>query len=376
MQDGIFLIQKGGELLKLQAADYDTEDVLQALLAKYPELIPGEQINGTDPRRWLLIDREVGVPGEEKGGNRWALDHLFVDQDAIPTLIEIKRSSDTRIRREVVGQMLDYAANAVVYWPIEKIRSTFETRCAAEGAEPEEVLSGFLGSEETETFWEQLATNLGAGKVRLLFVADQIPDELKRIVEFLNEQMSPAEVLAVAIPQYVGEGLQTLVPQVIGKTAKGTDRKARRRTGGNKWDEDSFFDAITATRGPEEAGIARELLNWIGTLVSRIWWGEGSQTGSFVPVLEHGGKKHYPFSAWTSGKLEIPFSSHKAKPPFENETLRQELKERFDRIPSVEIPPDKIGANPGIPMEKLLTPDGLAAFKQAVVWYIEQVKRS
>ena len=28
-----------------------------------------------------------------------------------PTLVEVKRSSDTRIRREVVGQMLDYAAN-------------------------------------------------------------------------------------------------------------------------------------------------------------------------------------------------------------------------------------------------------------------------
>jgi hypothetical protein len=33
------------------------------------------------------------------------------DQNAVPTLVEVKRSSDTRIRREVVGQMLDYAAN-------------------------------------------------------------------------------------------------------------------------------------------------------------------------------------------------------------------------------------------------------------------------
>jgi 5-methylthioribose kinase len=40
--------------------------------------------------------------------------------------VEVKRSSDTRIRREVVGQMLDYAANAVVYWPLEMIRAKFE----------------------------------------------------------------------------------------------------------------------------------------------------------------------------------------------------------------------------------------------------------
>lgn len=65
----------------------------------------------------------MGIPGEEGGGERWSVDHLFLDQDAIPTLVEVKRSSDTRIRREVVGQMLDYAANAVVYWPAESIRA-------------------------------------------------------------------------------------------------------------------------------------------------------------------------------------------------------------------------------------------------------------
>jgi hypothetical protein len=44
----------------------------------------------------------------------------------VPTLIEVKRQSDTRLRREVVGQMLDYAANAVVYWRIDQLRAEFE----------------------------------------------------------------------------------------------------------------------------------------------------------------------------------------------------------------------------------------------------------
>ncbi len=47
----------------------------------------------------------------------------------------------------------------------------------------------------------------------MLFVADEIPFQLRRIVEFLNAQMSEAEVLAVIeVKQYVGQGLQTLVP--------------------------------------------------------------------------------------------------------------------------------------------------------------------
>jgi hypothetical protein len=58
------------------------------------------------------------VPDSETGGGRWALYRLFIDQDGIFTIVEEKRSTDTRIRREVIGQMQDYAANAVAYWPI------------------------------------------------------------------------------------------------------------------------------------------------------------------------------------------------------------------------------------------------------------------
>jgi hypothetical protein len=108
MSGGIFLIQSGGDLVEMKEQPYDTEAVLQELLAKYPNLLAGDQMDGTAPQRWLLISREMGVPSEEEGNDRWSLDHLFLDQDAIPTLIEVKRSSDTRIRREVVGQMLDY----------------------------------------------------------------------------------------------------------------------------------------------------------------------------------------------------------------------------------------------------------------------------
>lgn len=74
-----------------------------------------------------------------------------------------------------------------------------------------------------------MRTNLQAQRIRMVFVADEIPRELRRIVEFLNQQMDPAEVLAVEIRQYTGEGLKTLVPRVIGMTAEAEQRKARLR---------------------------------------------------------------------------------------------------------------------------------------------------
>src|SRR5213083_2649941 len=200
---GIFLIQQNGELLEMNEQAYDSEDLLQMLLAKYPSLLAGNQIDPKAPRKWLFIEREAGVPSAEDGGGRWSADHLFLDQDAIPTIVEVKRSTDTRIRREVVGQMLDYAANAVVYWPADRLRATFEAGCEAQSRGPDDVLAESLGEElDIEGFWENAQTNLQAGRVRLVFVADAIPAEVRRIIEFLNVQMSPAEVIGTKVRQY------------------------------------------------------------------------------------------------------------------------------------------------------------------------------
>ena len=103
----------------------------------------------------------MAVPAEEGGSGRWAIDHLFLDQDGVPTLVEVKRATDPGIRREVVGQMLDYAANAVVYWPVEDIRARYE----AVLPDRRELPAEFLGEDaEPDEFWQRVKTNLQAGR--------------------------------------------------------------------------------------------------------------------------------------------------------------------------------------------------------------------
>ena len=131
--DAIFL-RANGRLTSFDRAEFTSEDLLQQLLQLHPELLSGEQLRPGNPIRWLFIAREAGVPDGEGGGDRWSLDHLFLDQDATPTLIEVKRSSDTRIRREVVGQMLDYAANASFRWPRGRIREMAVRQHGSEAA--------------------------------------------------------------------------------------------------------------------------------------------------------------------------------------------------------------------------------------------------
>ncbi|NLE44457.1 MAG: hypothetical protein GX620_07025 [Chloroflexi bacterium] len=127
----IYLVGKSGDaLVELEETKYVRESVTQNYLAQYPHLLPGDQIDPENPRRWLLVARELGVPGDVAGGTRWSLDHLFLDQDGIPTFVECKRASDTRARREVIARMLDYAANGSEYWALDRLR-----QAAAERAE-------------------------------------------------------------------------------------------------------------------------------------------------------------------------------------------------------------------------------------------------
>jgi hypothetical protein len=107
MKDAIFLVRDDDKLPELKAEPYDSEELLQGLLESFPDLlVSGGSSTGTG-RRLLLVEREAAVPDQEEGAGRWSVDHLFVDEEGVPTLVEVKRSTDTRIRREVVGQMLD-----------------------------------------------------------------------------------------------------------------------------------------------------------------------------------------------------------------------------------------------------------------------------
>jgi len=258
--EGIYLIQEDGALLELTEQPYESEELLQRLLERYPSLLAGRQMSPAEPRRWALVTREAGMPSRLGGGAQWSADHVFLDQDAVPTIVEVKRSSDTRIRREVVGQMLDYAANAVVYWPVEAIQAAFERTCSERGEDPVQVIGELAGQEDSaEAFWARVKTNLQAGRVRMVFVADRIPPELQRIVEFLNEQMDPAEVLAIELRQFLGGGVKTLAPRVLGQTAA-----AERQKGTGSPASVPFAERMQHA-APEVHEAARLLDQWAST---------------------------------------------------------------------------------------------------------------
>jgi len=365
---GIFLKGKNDQLVEMVEQFYDSEDILQTLIEKHPNLLAGDQINEFEPRRWLLVSRELSIPVEQEAAGKYSVDHLLLDQDGIPTFVEVKRSSDTRIRREVIGQMLDYVANAVVYLKVDSIRAEFNQTCNQHRLDPDVELKGFLESPEVvDDFWNIVKTNLRAGKVRMLFVADEIPAELKRVVEFLNEQMDSAEVLAVEIKQYVGKGMQTLVPRVIGQTAAAERTKGVARAK-KQWDEESFFTELKVNCNDEAVQVARKLLDWSIEKVDRIWWGKGAVQGSFFPMISNCSF----ISVWTYGNIEFQFQHMRNWHPFDQPDKLQELVNKLNQISGISISNDQLSRRPSVPLSIFQEKDNMDMLLSIFEWVITE----
>ena len=262
-------VRTDGAMEVLEEQDFGSEDAIQRLIAEHPDLVGGGRIRPDEPRRWILVTREQGVAEESGAGDRWAVDHLLIDQDAVPTLVEVKRGSNSQVRREVVGQLLEYAAHARRSWDADDLRRAFEER----SDDPDAELAALLDEDEPDPdgFWQRVETNLRASNLRLLFVADRIPGELARVVEFLNEQTrGNIEVLAVEVKRYAGDASETFVPRVIGALPA---PPAKSGSGRKRLTRAALLDAI----GDHEHRAAAERLLDTGTRNgARISWGVGT----------------------------------------------------------------------------------------------------
>ena len=61
MKNTIFLQNENG-IVPLNETKYDTEDLFQELIENYPSILAGDQITPDNPRKWILISREMGIP--------------------------------------------------------------------------------------------------------------------------------------------------------------------------------------------------------------------------------------------------------------------------------------------------------------------------
>jgi len=353
-------LRQGTSFVPLREQSYEAETVLQELIAEHSEMLVGED---AEHGALLLVRREAGVTDQKDAGARWSLDHLYVDADGIPTLVEVKRSSDTRGRREVVAQMLDYAANAATSWNVDQLAAWLEEDSQRRGSNADEALRDAFGVEDPDAYWTTVRTNLAAERLRLIFVSDVIGPELARIIEFLNGQMADTTVLAIEVKQYVDEHhtQQTIVPRVVGQTQAARQAKAS-ATPRRRWDLDSLL-ARLADRDPREAHIARRLIDRLTERGDvRLWFGRGANESS--ANLGRTGDSKGLIAVYTTGTVEARFKYMTAIPPFNEAGRIEAFIDELNTIPGVSFPPGRFDW-PNCPLLGLVDDGSFELFVEA-----------
>ena len=320
---------------------------MQRLVAEYPEIIADRD------GALLLVKREQPI-GDGEGDGRWSLDHLFVTSEGVPVLVELKRAVDTRLRREVVGQMLDYAANATAYWKAGTIAESFAATAEAAGQNPEELLRAFLGEDgDPEAFWERVDDSFTAGRVKLVFVADTIPRELARIVEFLNEQMK-AEVRAVELNWFEGQGVKAFTPRIIGETQRALANKGGSRAVPPPVTREEWIEEKLTRHGEETAIAGQAFIKAVEDAggVAAV----AKLQGSIVAVFDLGKDTIYPMSLGENGSISLNLGWVHRRAPYTDETERQAL---YDRL-TVLVGPlstSNVSGFPGFAAALMLQPE-------------------
>jgi hypothetical protein len=339
----VYVMHQDGRTEPMTEIHCTNEDLeLQRTLEKTPGLVPGEQINPDAPRQWLIIKREMPVPDPNTGSGRWSIDFFVADQDAMPTFIECKRFSSTQSRREVIGQMLEYAANGHYYWSKDEMRDYAEDFAKRQGLEIEDEFRR-LQPDQPDTidaFFEQIEDNLREGQVRLVFFLEEAPSELKSVVDFLNKQMERTEVLLVEARQYEKDGLKIVVPTLFGYTEEArhvkktvTVTKGQRK----KWNKDLFFADAKERLSHKHLEAVKRIYEKAQDLMSEISWGTGKSVGSFSFRLPQLARSNI-ISVFSDGNICVPFGGiNKTK---KEECVRDDLKNLAEEELGLSVPPN------------------------------------
>lgn len=351
-----YVVQDDGSTVPMDRIRCKSEDKeLQLILERNPDLLPGDQINPDNPRRWLIIEREMPVPGPASGDDRWSIDFFFADQAGIPTFIECKRYEDSRSRREVIGQMLDYAANGHYYWEKGKMRDLAEKNAFGKGLSLEDAVQSLqpVDGLGVDGFFQRVEDNLREGQVRLVFFLEESSMELRSVVDFLNKQMERSEVLIVEARQYQHEGTRIVVPTLFGYTeeARQVKRTVTVTSGSRrKWDQESFFADASANLDESYFRAINRIFDFCHSYADEIRWGTGKDSGSFGPIFRSLSGTRQIIALTSRGRLYFHFGSSRSSE--EEQIFYLHLKELAEAKLGLPIPDDFSSKYPGYSIEE------------------------
>jgi len=306
-------IQTNTSLDTLKEESFDNELALQILLEQYPELIPSDEIIGNPS--FFLIQREFPV-------STGYIDHLFIDQLMVPTIVETK-VNNPEIRRKIIGQGYEYLTSITFELNGKQIIEMAKTQW--KGQFDIEVEKR-LGIKELDA--KEIDKNLKKPRLRLIFVADFIPRELRKFVEFINSASRGIDVYAVQIEQFLLDDKKIISVSTWGPTESVIHDKSISM---GVMTKEEFINKINQsedlTPGVKETFIGRvnSILDLAEELHISVAWG----SKSFRLTISHEGKEIKLLEFYYNGNSWVYFVPIVERTPVINE-IYDKLNTVFD----------------------------------------------
>jgi hypothetical protein len=188
-----------------------SEETLQRLIHTYPATLPISEI---DP----MFAGAVPICCELKAGDG-AIDNFMVTASGLPVLVECKLWRNPQARREVVGQILDYA-KVLSRWSSSDLQREVSRHVKRDGNPVLELVREAGHDVDEADFNDALTLNFRRGRFLLLIVGDGIREGVEALTDYLQAHAGLHFSLGlVEIPIYVmPSGERLVVPRVLART--------------------------------------------------------------------------------------------------------------------------------------------------------------
>jgi hypothetical protein len=191
--------------------DSVSEAAIQQLVHENPGCLPIAEIDPlfSDP---IPICVELNTPAGP-------IDNFLITASGLPVIVECKLWRNPEGRREVVGQILDYAKE-LGRWSSSDLQREVARRIKSEGNSLLELVRAAGHEVDEIAFNDALTLNLRRGRFLLLIVGDGIREGVETIAEYLQAHAGLHFTLGlVELPIYVlPDGSRLAVPRVLAKT--------------------------------------------------------------------------------------------------------------------------------------------------------------
>lgn len=196
----------GAEWRLLAPTDYPDEATLHSRVAEAPQMLP------------LAGSPDLVIVGKEVRLGAGIADLIAVESSGRLVVIEVKLKKNGESQRSVVAQVLTYAAylRGMDIATLEKV--VLERHLRERGYAN---LASAVNSDDQDSsfnpadFEQGVAESLRDGRFRLVLVLDEAPEELVRLVGYLEAVTDGLLIDLIVISAYDVQGSQILVPQRI-----------------------------------------------------------------------------------------------------------------------------------------------------------------